>query len=576
MPLQSYQTNVGSQIGQSRGVNAPATEIASRQLQSLAGRLESFSGSMAQRAARDAKIVASDMAIKDMGDYKIETNRIIADQSLSESDRVKKLQQLQESHEYDGWGIAYKEAYKTTFDASYANTVTKEANTVSNLITSSAKGNSSDYINAWTNYSDSIVKAAPTPALAATSRLTLAETGSKQYKSLATAEWKADEALRKKSSEETLEQLSLEYQAAFATQDLPTIGRIMVQHKEALKSAVDSKFITQKQADTTTKVMNKEATIGRVKYGFEQAQQSGTEANYLSQVYNAKGINAILTASEKDKLVSDLVSSMSTKLKIDQNEQADYKLVFEKNKKRAEENLNKAYVYGELSNSQIDEDFKSGYITKAEATQWYDVVESKGVMVKDMTKELSIRASILAYSNNQILKDNTLRNDQKKDLLAFKEKQQNSASNKWTSSVEGKNSIERIKNNWKELQVTLPGMKVSKRVVEDFNNVYNTFMNEMLKLPEEQRVSRAIPMADSILSAYKEKEFERKQVNNKDAVRTVAERKEKRIESEAKAYRDSLTEQHRQYYDIGVAKFRDSFGNTGVINFGGTNKDVQW
>jgi len=505
MPLQGYKSQVRPIVAQPQATSTAAPQLAAQQLAGLSQRLEQFSGNIFRMAAENSKVKAADNAMADVNKYRQETNRILSS-DLSESDKQKKLAGLQESHEYDGWGHVYKNSYKTTFDAAYANTVTTDAKAAADIAAAESDGSSEAFANIWGKYSDSIVRAAPTDALAATAKMALTKNGSANFKSLATAEWKKDYATKKKSSEKVLEHLQEEYITAYSNYDKAGMDSSISQYGAAVQSAIDSGFMTKDEAGVNIKIATEDATSARFCSDFSQAIQHGEDASkVIKNTFNSKEFQK-LPQKKKDELMTSMFSDLKAKntRKKDARNEAEY---FET--EMQEENYKETLLLAMTNNTTSDDISRmeiKGELNSSDATSLKQTLATKGRTISNGAKlaEYYKDSNLMSVTSDEIMNDALLA-DKDKIALFKKQEQLKSTKYKWTTSQDGKEARDRVKRLFGIQEGTfMAQLDMNNKTGRAFDKMYTALFDEISNLPQNEQERQSITIANRMILEYNE------------------------------------------------------------------------
>lgn len=537
--LQGYQSGVGTQVQQPMQTETPAINIAGQQAVSLAEKLSSFSNTLVQGAQQDARIKAADNATRDMGVYKEKVNSIITS-NKTQAEKDKALKDLQSQHEYDGWGMAYKNAYKTQFDASYANTVTNEAAGVSDLITAKSNGSSANYLNSWTRYTDSIIKSAPSESLAAVAKMTLDKQGSSRYKTLTTAEYNKRYATEKKSSEDVLSHLEESYKSAYASQDQGRMASSVLQFKEALKSSINAGFITQGQAQVRFEIAEQDAEIGRIDSDFKVVlDNNGNTSKMINNIYESPVFkklplekqrdlmkNLFLQVKEKNSRIKEAINAKNKQEEVHQDE--TYKDTLSKvySGQASLEDINKMEVNGDLSKA----DASSLRATLSEGSRKFS--DNQTVAWYSMDSHLVDSSESDIYNDGALSwADKTKLIDDRKQLLTSKEY-------KWTTTQNGIEGRRRIKRFFGFHEGTMMAkMDMNNETGREYNAMMDKYFDHISSLPEGEQSRAAKLYADELIENHNVMKAEKAQ----DKKQADKERNQKQAEAAYEKYSTSFT-----------------------------------
>ena len=539
MVLGGYESAVGTQVEQPAKIETPSINIAGQQAISLSQKLSSFASTLTQGAQQNARIKAAENATKDMGVYKEKMNEIIISDK-SKADKDKALQALQEKHEYDGWGMAYKNAYKTQFDAAYANTITNEAAGVSDLITSQANGSSSSYMNSWGQYTESIMKSAPNDSLAAVAKLTLDKQGSARYKALATAEYTKRYAVDKKSSEDVLSYLEEEYKSAYAAQDTARMNATTKQFTEALDSARRSGFITKNQQDVRLAIATDDAIIGRIDSDIKHIiDNNGNVTKAISQTYDSPMFKKLPLKKQQDLMKSLLsqVKEKNTRIK-------EAITAKEKQEKLHQGETYKETLYevysGNATIIDINKMEVNGDLNKADADSLRGTL-SEGSRKFSDTQTIawySLKSNLADTSESDIYNDGNLSWKDKKTLIDDRRALLTSKEYKWTTTQNGIEGRKRIKRLFGFHEGTMmAGLDMNNQTQKDYNSMMDNYFDHVSSLPIEEQAAAAKQYADKLITAYsgdKDSEAKAKQ-------QEMRERNQKKADEAYKKYNTSFT-----------------------------------
>ena len=528
MVLTGYQSKVSGSASSPVKQSAPSLQIAGQNVSSLAQKLGSFSNAMIKNEVVNSKMKAAENASRDVAVYKEKLNEIQIDSNLTQAEKEEKANALRDSHEYDGWGYAYKQAYKTQFDASYTNTVTSEAATMADLASSVSGGSSANFMNTWSSYTRSVIKAAPTDSLAAVSKMTLDKHGASRYKTLANAEYKKWFDTQKKSYEDVSATLEEDYKSSYAVYDKAGMDRSILQFKESLASAVNFGFITAKQADVRMKFAGEDATIGRFKTDVKYAVDNNMNpAKAIQNIYQSKEFRA-LPLKKQEELMKDSFAQIKekqsrikeAKTMRDNWEQEHQEATY----KETLENIFK----GGIKLSDINHMEVSGDLSSSDADRLRTTLSNGGIKFSDQQQLTwySLDANLINSSENEIYSDSYLSWKDKTALLEDRRKKMGSSEYKWTTTQNGIEGRKRIKRLFGFHEGTMMAkMDINNKTQQDYNAMMDKYFDHISSLPEGEQSSQAKLYADELISAYnndsarikEDKEKNRREGNQKKA-----------------------------------------------------------
>ncbi len=500
MELQDYQS------ARPRVSKAPSTSMSSiGQVASLSQRLEQFSGSMYKRAGTNAKRDAAENAVVDMAQYNDKVNDVLSNPNLTKKQVDTQLEDLQAKQEYDGWGDIYRNSYKDTFDSSYSNTVTNNANAVAGMMSAGSNGSSSNFIKSWNSYANSIVKTAPTPALAATAKMSLTKQGSTEYKKLATAEYAKDYKQREASSKEVLEFLETEYNTAYATGSKGEMDRAQSQFSHALNSAVTQGFLTTSQASVRLHTAKQDATISRFKTDFSQALNGGKNtAKVLKETYGSKEFQK-LPQKKKDDLMKTLYSEMKDKDTRERQAKKDIDDFQTEQQEIEYRDTLKSIYSGDGSLAAINKAETKGELSQSDATSLRKTLSegSRAFSDQQTITWYSMDANLADATESDIYEDVSLTWDDKTALIEKRESLLTTKEYKWTTTQNGREARSRIKRHFGFQEGTMMAqIDLNNKTQKAFNDIMVDMFDHISSLPEDEQNKAAIPYANQLLAEY--------------------------------------------------------------------------
>jgi 5-hydroxyisourate hydrolase-like protein (transthyretin family) len=540
--LQGYQgiTPKASGGGGSQGAMA-SVQAASNNLGTLSQRLEQFTTTSLNMAAKSANFQAAQDAMDDVAKYNQKVTSIMQDNSITEADKSTRIKEIAAEHEYRGWGQTYTQAYQSKFDASFMDIVTNEAAASADVMNGLAGGDSRKFATNWSSYSKEIIESAPSPALAAAAKTTLYKQGASHFKTLATAEWKAEDTRQRKSSDDAITSISNDYITS-VMDDNPDQFQIETKLKVKLQSAVANRFITQEQANIQFDIVKEDAVIGRVYDDFrnilyDKVESGVTAPEYIQSVVGNKQFKQ-LPKEKQEKLISAMISDVKAK-----NSLFDDDAKKAKAEQAKEQDDNYVEFYGQvldksISVAELHTAVRNGELKDSDANKLIKLV-SDGTSPDNPSKmEWYYRdKKYLELTDEEIREDRSLSFKDKIEL--YKERDSAlSKEYKWTTSQDGRQATQRIKGLFGFEEGTInASFDMDNVLSQEYNAMRTAFYDEVSMLPETEQSRNAIPIANRLISEYNNKK--------KDKSEKEKEAKEKRQEAiwktKADAYNGSIT-----------------------------------
>lgn len=545
-----------AQIG---SANTAGSQIAAKNIESLASKLATFSETAFAMAAKSRSAQAARDATIDVTKRKQKIKKI-REEGMHPEMQALKIGQIVEGRIKSDDTI-YNRAYNNSFEAAYANQIAVDAKSAVDMAIVQANGSSKAFMDAFPEYSQRIVQGAPSENLAIIAKQQFDKYGSAAYKSLFLEEQKKINELNEATYKKAIEQKENDFiQSVINGDDIGTAQDYLLGSAMG-KNAMDNRWETVGSLKLRAKNLKKRAAIAVVRRDFQNAEN---KVKYIAGVYRNDDLKMSLSPEEFDKLTTDLIAEVDQINKAEKFTTDAIASMEKKQNKAAIKRMSLLHITGELKTADVEAYYGAGIIDDKQYKTYLGMVGTKGNLVDDLDEELEIRSKILTYTDDDIIKNEKLSNKQKISLLDFLGKE--SEVNTWTKTEKGKIGIQRVKEHFKHLLV--PGFTgVSKKDIAEYNAVYNEYIDQMMKFKPEEREARAIPTANAIIAVHKEKEAEKKIAKANAKTKERKELELKSVQEYNKRYESNIPAEQKPYYKEGIGIFQQSFGNTGHIKF---------
>jgi len=391
-----------TQIAEPRGAIA-ATSVAAQSFESLSSKLATFSQMAMQQhtvvrttqAARDATLdVASRkqkiQKIKARGGSQNEIDSIVEGQAKTDA-------------------TIYGRAYNTNFGSAYANQVSIDAKSATDMAVLMAEGSSKAFISAYPDYSKEIVRNAPTPELAIVAKQQFDQYGSAAYKSLAMAEQKEQNEQLKSSYENTIKLAEEQY----ITGDEMEKEQAATQYLAASKDAIKNGWTNEKEINYNLQRIDK---LAFTEDKFKEFSDSEDPIAFLDKFRDNKKLSVEETQKAIDKMHS-MMKSETDDYKIKEEFDTKEDEAFKKNTK---DGINVKLIEGILTEDDLKAAYKANAITLTEYDDLLERSKTEGVAIGNEDMYQQVLMDIDEFALSDIYNDSTLSDKQKTSLIREK------------------------------------------------------------------------------------------------------------------------------------------------------------
>ncbi len=503
--LQGYQAGT---IGAQQGNDANRAAMAPLQATNatLMSKLKQMEDTMWQNRANTRKAQAGQDAIIDVAKYKKEIGKI-EDEYADEPQYVRdaKKKEVQAGRFKDAATI-YGSAYKDKWSSAYSDEVTQDVLEKSTMAEIASQGNAEMFATAMNTYGVEMTKNAPTPELAQFTRLSYEKAGVTGFKKMMLANKGVDKAVRKKGSEEVIDYFEQEYITAFRNADDASIVDSTAKLQASLQAAVNNGFMTPNQMTVRMLTAGQDAVVAKYNTQITSAIDTGQEdiGGMIDKIVTSEDFSKL---PEKKK--NDLRTSLFADLKADDSERRQKQTDKDKFDEKAKDD-NYYSTLGEIYSKNIklgdiNKLEESGQLKKADADSLRQTLSQGSRQYSDdqAIARYSIASRLVNATEKEIFTDPLLAWDDVTKLLDKRTKMVQKEY-KWTTSVNGKDGIDRIKRHFGLAEGKLI-IDLDKETEAAYNAAMINLYDHIGTLPDSEKSSAAVPYAMDIINGYDDK-----------------------------------------------------------------------
>lgn len=497
---------IPSTLGQpsARGATTAISQATSG-IESLANRLERFSKESFQAAGQAAQAEAVRDATIDIQKRKQKVSDI-RNSGATSQEQEKQIASLVEGKTQDDFTI-YGKAYNNAASSAYANQVALDAKTAAEMATVQAEGDPSAFMAMYTKFEEETVKDAPSAELAIAAKRSFLQYGSSAFKAIALDKQKRQDKLNKDAYVALTKQLESDFVMAAKNGETVAQGEIFARYTTASISAVKSGYTTEEQVNSEIIRIKKDAFVAQ---NIEHFRNSTDRVEYLTNFRENRELNEEETATAITKMHKMMESEQDDRDIVQQKEEADDKRAAIETKTI----LDSALVSSEVTEEMLEDAVKGKAITLSQADDYRQRSKTPGIAKTDSNAYLNIFSNIDLVSEEEIMNNNVVSNEDK--LVLLKEKianqklsnQEAEKLGKWQSTVTGRQAVNSIRNHFGIFEGTFIA-KIDKenQIGKDYITVQRKFFDEVQSLPMEERSMRSLEIADRLIKEYNEAEM---------------------------------------------------------------------
>lgn len=403
----------------------------------------------------------------------------------------------------------YDKAYDNVGKATYIAKTEEDAKTYSELLKNKLNTNPETmndpdiYSQTFDKYMQTVLSEAPDEYTKEVLKSSLINYGSQQYNSILSIKAKQVEEQNKQGFEDGKKLYVNEYKEAVRSKDPQKIE----QAQNKLISFIDvgiGKYTNVYEVQNELNQLKKDVFV---ETSIEEFKNSNNRVEYLSKFRD----NTFLSPDETDKAIDGFHKMMQSEVKDTQIQLDTQNAQYEVMKKATSIALNNKLLDNNLTKDDLDRALRVNAITKTEYDDYFNRSMTEGVTVSDERTYGFYLKNMDTTSTDEIMRDGTLSNQKKKELIARKEELQLQTEKEakemgnWEGTSRGKQAISEIKLHFKIFDGTIMSKAdINNDSMRDYATIRRELYDTIEQLPLEEKTNKSLEIARQMLKDYKD------------------------------------------------------------------------
>lgn len=478
-----------------------------------------------------------------------------------------------ESGDFSEYGLhdnssVYAMAYDGAAETAYISQTNTQIQSQAKKIAAQNKYNPQGFITAWEQQKKEISKSSKkiSPYIDAVTADVAQRYGDAAYTQIAGTLATMQFELSKKENSQALALYENEFTAAKLRGDEEAAMTALINRNSTLSSMKQTLQISDRGIAATNALFEKSVIASQVKSNFATAMGTGKSSDFIMNFRDTakKDANfAKFTPIEIQGMIDDMHKTLKGENSFAADLIKQEKLEKEVLHDDIVNTFDNAWLTGSLTQADVDLALKEDTISQAEYKFYSLKIHDTGAAFTNTGTELNLVQNLASLSAQDIMDLPDITNADKMQYIQKLKTYQESEGGKWTSTVQGRASLQMLKTKYNIVGAEMMSKYTKKTDIAAYGKLYQSFILEMEKLPPEQRESRAMHYAQAAIDVQEVGKIENKK--SLDEVKRTAKRN--KIIERTQAYQKRIGKKKSDVYMQGLAEFQDDFGVTDTINF---------
>ena len=231
------------------------------------------------------------------------------------------------------------------------------------------------------------------------------------------------------------------------------------------------------------------------------------------------------------------------------------------------EAFDEAWITGTLDVAMVDGALEANVFDEADHKKYSEKVWDKGAKFTNTKVELNLVHNLASSSVQDIMGIEQMTNEDKMKYIKQLRTYQASDEGKWTSTVQGRASLNILKNKFNVDQASILAQLTKKEDLEAYNQAYSSFIIEMEKLPAGVREHRAISYSQASIDVQMARQLDSEKNAASSVIQASNNKKKVAIQQRVMSYQRQVGKQKSIAYMNAIAAYKETFGEIQSIKF---------